>query len=326
MFFSQKYVIKMKINGISRRSELALWQTQFVAKLLESAGHEVTLSTMETVGDRNLAASIAKIGGKGVFTAELEERILSGESDIAVHSAKDMQSTLPDGLEIIAFTKREKAHDTLVSDNPGIDLSDNGQPLRVGTSSVRRKAFLKRYYPWVKVVDVRGNLQTRIRKMRESVCDALLLAYAGVTRMGYEAMIVHEFSPDQFIPPVGQGTIAIEAAANLDKEKKVEIRNRLNHPETEICLLAERAFLKIMNGGCSIPVFAHAVWKNGALSLKAGITALDGSKMISGEKKIVSLRHSDAVEAGQVLGLEVLELGGKEILAEILREINKKPA
>lgn len=312
----------MKINVISRRSELALWQTKFVSELLEVAGHQVTLSTMETMGDRNLGASIAKIGGKGVFTAELEEKLLSGESDIAVHSAKDMQSTLPDDLEIIAFTKREKAHDTLVSDNPGIDLSNNGRPLRVGTSSVRRKAFLKKYYPWITIIDVRGNLQTRIKKMREGFCDALLLAYAGVVRMGYEVMIVHEFSLDQFIPPVGQGTIAVEAAAGIDKEKKAEIRKRANHAETETCLLAERSFLKAMNGGCSIPAFAHAVLRNGSIHLRAGITALDGARMIAGEKDIVSLRNDEVMTAGEDLAKEILARGGSDILAEILYEMN----
>jgi len=316
----------MKINVISRRSELALWQTKFVSELLEADGHELALSTMETIGDRNLSASIAKIGGKGVFTAELEEKLLTGESDIAVHSAKDIQSLLPDGLEIIAFTKREKAHDILLSDNPNLDLSDSGQPLRVGTSSARRKAFLKKYYPWITVVDARGNLQTRIKKMREGLCDALLLAYAGVARMGYEAMIVYEFPLDQFVPPVGQGTIAVEAAANMDGKKKLTIRNLVNHFETEICLLAERAFLKTMNGGCSIPVFAHAVIKNGGIYLKAGIAALDGSKMIAGEKKELSLRDIDAIDMGKELAMEVLESGGEEILADFLHELNKTKA
>ena len=316
----------MEIKAISRKSELALWQTKFVSELLKADGHEIKLSTMETVGDRNLGASIAKIGGKGVFTAELEEKLLTGESDIAVHSAKDMQSVLPDGLEIIAFTKREKSHDTLISDNPGIDLLNRSRPLRVGTSSARRKAFLKKYYPWITQVEVRGNLQTRIRKMREGVCDALLLAYAGVARMGYKAMIVHEFSLNQFIPPVGQGTIAVEAAANLDEEKKAQIRKCVNHGETEICLLAERAFLKSMNGGCSIPVFAHAILENGSIHLKAGIVALDGAKMVSEENKILSLRDVDAIKLGESLALQVLKSGGEEILAEILREINKKTA
>lgn len=300
-----------------------MWQTKFVSELLGVNGHQITLSTMETMGDRNLGVSIAQIGGKGIFTAELEEKLLTKESDIAVHSAKDMQSVLPDGLEIIAFTKREKAHDTLISDNPDIDLSDSSQLLRVGTSSARRKAFLKKYYPWVTIIDVRGNLQTRIRKMQEGLCDALLLAYAGVTRMGYEAMIVHEFPLDQFVPPVGQGTIAVEAATKINKEKKAEIRNHVNHTETEVCLLAERAFLKAMNGGCSIPVFAHAILKNGGMCLKAGIATLDGSKMVAGEKKIFSLQDVDVMNVGKELASEVLQSGGEEILAECLREINK---
>jgi len=307
----------MKVNVISRKSELALWQTKFVSALLEASGHETTLCAMETMGDRNLDASIAKIGAKGVFTAELEKKLLLGESDIAVHSAKDMQSTLPEGLEIIAFTKREKAHDVLISDKP-CNLSDTSRPLRVGTSSVRRKAFLKRYYPWIETINVRGNLQTRIKKMRDGLCDALLLAYAGVARMGYGTMIVHEFPLDQFIPPVGQGTVAVEAAADMDAGKKAEIRKRVNHGETEICLLAERAFLKVINGGCSIPVFAHAVVKNDGVCLNGGIASLDGEKMLVREKRTLSLRDIEIVKAGETLAEEILKLGGREILAKIL--------
>ena len=315
----------MKINVISRKSKLALWQTNFVSELLEEGDHEITLCAMETIGDRNLDASIAKIGGKGVFTAELEKKLLTGESDIAVHSAKDMQSTLPEELEIIAFTKREKAHDVLISDKL-YNLSDTTHPLRVGTSSVRRKAFLKRYYPWTDIVNVRGNLQTRIRKMRDGFCDALLLAYAGVARMDYGTMIVHEFPLDQFIPPVGQGTVAVEAAANMDAGKKTEIRKRVNHAETEICLLAERAFLKVINGGCSIPVFAHAELKNNGICLSGGIAALDGEKMVVREKRILSLRDIDVVKAGEALAEEILKLGGREILAEILCQMNEATA
>ena len=315
----------MKVNVISRKSELALWQTKFVSDLLEAVGHETTLCAMETMGDRNLDASIAKIGAKGVFTAELEKKLLLGESDIAVHSAKDMQSTLPQGLEIIAFTKREKAHDVLISDKP-CDLSDTSRPLRVGTSSVRRKAFLKRYYPWIDTVNVRGNLQTRIKKMRDGLCDALLLAYAGVARMGYGAMIVHEFPLDQFIPPVGQGTVAVEAAASMDAGKKAEIRKLVNHDETEICLLTERAFLKTINGGCSIPVFARAVVQNDGICLSGGIAALDGEKMLVKEKRTLSLRDVDVVKAGEALAEEILKSGGREILAEILCQMNEATA
>ena len=316
----------MKINVISRKSKLALWQTEFVAKLLESDGHEIALSTMETVGDRNLNAPLAEIGGKGLFTAELEKKLLLGESDIAVHSAKDLQSDLPDNLEIIAFTERERAHDVLVSDKTGIDLSDSSKPLRLGTSSVRRKAFLKKYYPWVNIVDVRGNLQTRVKKMRDGLCDALLLAYAGVARMGYTSLIVHEFPINQFIPPVGQGTIAVEAAAGMDKEKREKIRNCVNHAGTEICLLAERAFLKKMNGGCSIPVFAHAISENGGICLNAGIASLGGEQMIIKEKKIFFSDGAGAAQLGTNLAEEILSSGGREILEKILRGMKKTTA
>jgi hydroxymethylbilane synthase len=316
----------MKINVISRKSKLALWQTEFVSKLLESDGHEIILSTMETAGDRNLKAPLAEIGGKGLFTVELEKKLLLGESDIAVHSAKDLQSDLPDNLEIIAFTKREKAHDVLISGESGIDLSSGSKLLRIGTSSVRRKVFLKKYYPWVNIVDVRGNLQTRVKKMRDGLCDALLLAYAGVARMGYASLIVHEFPINQFIPPVGQGTIAVEAAISMNKEKREKVKNCVNHDGTEICLLAERAFLKKMNGGCSIPVFAHALLENGAICLNAGIASLGGEQMIVKEKKIFFSDGVDATKLGTELAEEILMSGGREILEEILRGINKTTA
>jgi len=300
----------------SRKSKLAMWQTETVAGRLNAAGMETRISSMETMGDKVLDTSIAKIGSKGVFTVELEEQLAGGITDIAVHSAKDMQSKLPEGFTLIAFTEREKVNDVLLSTDSSIDITDSTRPLVVGTSSVRRKAFLNHYYPQVTIVDMRGNLQTRISKMKAGACDALMLAYAGVKRMGYDGMIVMEFDEQRFVPPVGQGCIAIEAATSLAPDKMAKIRACLNNPVSEACLLAERAFLKKLEGGCSIPAFGHAVLDGEELTLTAGLASLDGTRILRTTEK-------GSAQAPEVLGNKVgeyiLNNGGREMLSEIRR-------
>ena len=300
----------------SRKSKLAMWQTDTVAAMLKEDGMESQINSMETKGDKILDVSIAKIGSKGVFTVELEDQLSSGFTDIAVHSAKDMQSILPEGFELIAFTDREKPNDVLLSRDASIDISDSSRPLRIGTSSVRRVALLKHFYPHVETVEMRGNLQTRIGKMDAGDCDALMLAYAGVKRMEYEGMIVKVFSEDQFIPPVGQGCIAIESATSIDADKRKKVRECLNNEDSEACLLAERAFLRVMEGGCSIPAFGLATLTGDKLSLSGGLASLDGSTVLV--KTETGLR-SQADEIGQRLGKYILANGGKEILVDIAR-------
>ncbi|MGB3211206.1 MAG: hydroxymethylbilane synthase [Desulforhopalus sp.] len=300
----------------SRKSKLAMWQTETVAGYLNEAGMETQISSMETIGDKILDTSIAKIGSKGVFTVELEDQLASGATDIAVHSAKDMQSQLPEGFDLIAFTAREKVNDVLLSTDGSIDITDSSRPLVVGTSSVRRRAFLKHHYPHVTVVEMRGNLQTRIRKMKDGDCDALMLAYAGVKRMGYGDMIVMDFDENQFVPPVGQGCIAIEAANSLAPEKMEKIRAALNNPVSETCLLAERAFLRKLEGGCSIPAFGYAVLNGDELTLTAGLARLDGTEILRTTEKGPS---QDPEKLGNRVGEYILENGGREMLAEIRR-------
>jgi len=303
----------------TRKSKLAMWQTETVCRLLEENGVNTEIVSMETRGDKILDRSIAKIGSKGVFTEELEEQLASGVVDIAVHSAKDMQSTLPDGFELIAFTARERSHDVLVGTKP-VYLDDPSQPLTVGTSSVRRAALLKHFHPHVATVPMRGNLQTRLAKLEAGACDVLILAYAGVTRMGYDDLIVHSFALDHFIPPVGQGCIAIEASADLSSEKKDVIRVSVNNLESELCLRAERAFLKTMEGGCSIPAFGHAVMDDGTISLTAGLANLDGSRLL---QKRVSGPAGDPEVLGTEAGMYILEHDGREMLAAIRAELEK---
>lgn len=308
----------------TRKSKLAMWQTENVAAMLKRIGVESKISSMETIGDKVLDTSIAKIGSKGVFTVELEEQLASGETDIAVHSAKDMQSILSEGFELIAFTEREKVHDVLLS-RKEINIDDSGKSLVIGTSSVRRRAFLRHFYPHVELVEMRGNLQTRIAKMERGDCDALILAFAGVHRMGYSDLIVKEFTPDKFIPPVGQGCIAVEAAVGLDPEKRSAVRAAVNNQQSEICLTAERAFLKKLEGGCSIPAFGNASLENNLLKMRVGLASLDGKKMINKEGTLVlasdseeNLRKAEAL--GEELGQAVLTAGGEQLLAEIRAE------
>jgi hydroxymethylbilane synthase len=300
----------------SRKSKLAMWQTETVAAYLNDAGMETQIMSMETIGDKKLDTSIAKIGSKGVFTVELEEQLANGTTDIAVHSAKDMQSQLPEGFSLIAFTEREKVNDVLLSTDGSIDITDSNRPLVIGTSSVRRRAFLKHYYPHVTIVEMRGNLQTRIDKMKNGDCDALMLAYAGVKRMGYGDMIVKEFDEQEFVPPVGQGCIAIEAAATLALVKKEKIRACLNNTVSEVCLLAERAFLKKLEGGCSIPAFGYAVLDGDEITLTAGLASLDGARIFRTTEKGSS---QDPKKLGERVGEYILNNGGREMLAEIRR-------
>ena len=300
----------------SRKSKLAMWQTETVAGYLNDSGLETQISSMDTIGDKILDTSIAKIGSKGVFTVELEDQLAGGITDIAVHSAKDMQSQLPEGFALIAFTEREKVNDVLLSTNKSIDITESTRSLVIGTSSVRRRAFLRHYYPHVTIVEMRGNLQTRIEKMRRGDCDALLLAYAGVKRMGYDDMIIMEFDEQRFVPPVGQGCIAIESATSLAPDKIRDIRACLNNPVSEACLLAERAFLKKLEGGCSIPAFGHAILDGDELTLTAGLASLDGSRILRTTEKGAL---QDPEELGKRVGDYILNNGGREMLVEIRR-------
>ena len=299
----------MLIKIGTRKSKLAMWQAEHVAEQLQKAGVETELVTMETRGDKVLDVAISKIGSKGVFTEELEEKLRKGEVDIAVHSAKDMPSRLEEGLEIIAFTKREQVNDVVIADSP-IDMTS--EELVLGTSSTRRVAMFRRFLPNVRLVDVRGNLQTRIAKMREGLCDGLVLAYAGIHRLGHSDLIQHTFGTETFTPAVGQGSLAIESYQSLDSEKREVIIKALNDETTSLALKAERAFLATMDGGCSIPVFALASYEKEEIALTAGIISLDGQEIIRKTAKGV-----DPEISGKTLAEEVLTAGGDRILKAI---------
>ena len=289
-----------------------MWQTQYVVQVLHKNGISSEIIEMETKGDKILDVSISKIGSKGVFTEELEDKLRSGDIDVAVHSAKDLQSNLADDLDIIAYGKRENPQDVIISHNPELDL-DNGHPI-IGTSSTRRIASFKKFYPTFRLTDMRGNLQTRILKMEKGHCDALALAYAGVHRMGYDDMILRYLDIDKFTPAVGQGSIALEVCTTLSSEKKKALRAAINDPETETCIRAERAFLKKLEGGCSIPVFGLATLDGNDISLNAGIIDLDASR----EYRIIKTIDSNSPEKlGKLTGDEFLASEGGQILNDI---------
>jgi hydroxymethylbilane synthase len=302
----------MRIRIGTRKSQLAMWQTEYVAGKLREFSCEVDILPIETKGDQILDRTISKIGSKGVFTEELEQMLRDDVIDIAVHSAKDLQSRLPDDLSVIAFTEREPVHDVIIGLGP---LSPEDSVL--GTSSTRRVAFLKHYIPKAKVVDMRGNLQTRFKKLKAGTCQGLVLAYAGVNRMGMNEYIVHEFDHETFIPAVGQGCIAVQAHHHLNQEIRETIRSAVNHELTEKVVLTERSFLSTMDGGCSIPIFGLAQLNDSKISIEGGIISLSGEKLI---KDTCTGENSE--EVGRELAERILQSGGDQILKEIRKELN----
>ncbi|BCS97003.1 porphobilinogen deaminase [Desulfoluna limicola] len=305
----------------SRKSDLATWQARTVSESLKKQGINSEIVQIETRGDRIQNTPIAAIGGRGVFTEAIEKQLLNGGIDIAVHSAKDMPSQIDEKFTLIAFTKREKSHDVIISNNTNLNIENKEHKITIGTSSVRRIAMLNHYYPHTHTVEMRGNLQTRVKKMEAGQCDALMLAYAGVKRMGYDSLVVHTFPEDRFTPAVGQGALAIEAPATMDEDLKQRIRACLNHDETESLLLTERAFLRELQGGCSIPVFALAQAIDGdTLRLTGGLISLDGTQVI---RRTDTAPTCDGVHLGRSLGRYILDNKGSELLHEI-RTIQSK--
>lgn len=301
----------------TRGSKLALWQAEHVSEALQLKGAKTEIKIIDTKGDQNLSQALSEIGSKGLFTEELELELREGKIDLAVHSAKDMPSFIPEDLELIAFSEREKVNDVVLSLRKDLTIAQAvKEGLKIGTSSTRRRACLKHYYPNIQLVDMRGNLQTRMRKMEEGSCDAMILAYAGVHRMEMEKFITEELNLEQFIPAVGQGCLAIETAISLSVEKRNFLRDVLNDQDTEYCLLAERAFLAKMEGGCSVPVFALANLKGDTIHIKGGVVSLDGAQRMVSEDE--DHKHN-ALKLGQRLADTIIAQGGAKILEEIKR-------
>ena len=304
---------KIKIG--TRNSALAIWQANYIGSYLEKVGLNYELVAISTKGDQILDRSLSKIGSKGVFTEELEQMLRNGEIDIAQHSAKDLPSTLPEDLQLIAFTEREKSHDVLLSLDPNFTLNTPGA-YQIGTSSTRRRAFLGHHFPSLKPVEMRGNLQTRLEKLKNGDCDAMILAYAGVFRMDMSAYITENLPLDQFIPAVGQGSVAIQCAKTLSRDLQNIIRSACNHEATEICILAERELLSKLDGGCSVPVYGHAHIEKDVVNLTGGVLSLDGQQKIE-----FSLVGKNPIELGQKLADQLIGAGASDLLKEIRRQI-----
>ncbi len=302
-----------RLRIATRKSPLALWQANHVrdALLARNPGLEVELLTMTTQGDKILDTPLAKVGGKGLFVKELELGMLEGRADLAVHSMKDVPVEFPDGLGLAAILPREDPRDALISNSySGVDALPQGA--RVGTSSLRRQCQLRARRPDLQVLDLRGNVNTRLRKLDEGDFDAILLAAAGVRRMGWEARITELLAPEQFLPAIGQGAIGIEIRA--DDERVAALVGALNDAQTATRISAERALNAGLQGGCQVPIAGYSEISHGVIVLRALVGRPDGTELVQG---VISGRPEDAEELGQVLADDLLSRGAREILADV---------
>jgi hydroxymethylbilane synthase len=298
----------------TRKSPLALWQAEHVRARLQQAhpGLGVELVTMSTQGDRVLDSPLAKIGGKGLFVKELEQRMLAGDADIAVHSMKDVPADLPDGLEIGAILAREDPQDAFVSNRyASIDALPQGA--RVGTSSLRRQCQLRARRPDLEILDLRGNVGTRLGKLDAGDYDAIVLACAGLKRLGMAGRIAAVLAPEQMLPAVAQGVIGIECRSN--DVWVAGLIDVLNDAETATRTLAERAMNARLAGGCQAPVAGFSELVEGVLELRGLVGRPDGSDIIHGA---ISGPAADAVALGRELAEDLLARGADVILNELL--------
>jgi hydroxymethylbilane synthase len=293
----------------TRKSKLALWQANFVKEKLEALGCKVEIVPITTTGDKILDAPLAKIGGKGLFVKEIENALLAGEIDLAVHSLKDVPITIPEGLTLSAITEREEPYDVLISRN-GKKLEELPSGAVVGTSSLRRQVQIKRRRRDLRVEILRGNVDTRLRKLKEGLYDAIVLAYAGVKRMGLSGEISQVL--EDFIPAVGQGSLAIETRA--DDERVINFVKVLNHEESWLRAVCERAFLRELQGGCQVPIGAYAWIEGDCIKIKGFISDLEGERFLEGYEED---GLQEAEEVGKRLAQRLLREGGEEILKEI---------
>ncbi len=298
----------------SRASDLALWQTHYVRDLLR-ANHptlEIAIKIIQTTGDKILDSSLSMIGGKGVFTKELETALLDGEIDIAVHSLKDLPTTLPDGLTLGAIPERAKVEDVFLSKDTNARLMDLPDGATIATGSMRRTAQLLTKRPDFRIVDIRGNVPTRIRKMLESNWDGMILARAGLDRLGLTAHIAHTISLEWVLPAAGQGALGIECRSN--DSKTLALLAPLNHDETRQGVTAERSLLNALGGGCQVPIGAHGKIVGNALELSGCIAAMNGESLVRAVHTGLSV---NAELIGEELARTLLDMGGKELLVSV---------
>jgi len=299
----------------SRGSKLALWQAEHVrTEVTRHTGRKVEITKIKTTGDMILDVPLAKVGGKGLFVKEIEEALLSDRIDLAVHSMKDVPTDLPGGLEIVCITRREDPRDAFLSVKHA-RLEELPKCAKVGTSSLRRQTQLLSLRPDLEIGQLRGNLDTRIRKMEEGQYDAILLAAAGLRRLGWEGKIRQYLPTDLSIPAIGQGALGIEIrTADARTREAVAF---LDDSDTAFAVRAERGFLKRLEGGCQVPIAAHGTIAGGIVTLVGLIGRPDGSEILRGRR---SGNLSEAESIGVALAEELLSRGGKKILDEVYRE------
>ena len=298
----------------TRKSPLALWQAEYVRGLLQAAhpGLQVELLTMSTQGDRVLDSPLAKIGGKGLFVKELEQAILEGRADIAVHSMKDVPAELPEGLGIGAILEREDPRDAFVS-NQFTSIGALPQGARVGTSSLRRQCQLRAARPDLQILDLRGNVGTRLSKLDSGDYDAIVLACAGLKRLGMGERITHAIAADEMLPATAQGVIGIEC--RLIDDGVVRLISPLAHFETSLRTRAERSMNAALAGGCQAPVAGYSELQGGLIGLRGLVGWPDGSEII---RAAISGPPEDAETLGRQLAEELLARGGRPILEALL--------
>jgi hydroxymethylbilane synthase len=296
----------------TRGSKLALWQSEYIKARLEAlTGLPVCLKVIKTTGDKVLDVPLAKIGGKGLFTKELEVELMAGAVDLCVHSMKDVPTELPEGLMIGAMPERVDPRDAIVS-GAGYNLTTLPKGARLGTSSLRRRAQVLALRPDLEIVDVRGNLDTRMRKAENGELDAVILASAGITRMGWAERITHYIDTDQMCPAVGQGAIGVEVRRADDF--MLDVCRRLADLETMACVTAERVVMRTLEGGCQVPIGAYCRFEDDMLVMDGVVASIDGTKTVRN-------RMEGSPAAPELLGAmmvgRLLDLGAAEILADV---------
>jgi len=296
----------------TRASQLALWQANWVKSELEKRypGMEVTLTKIKTLGDKILDVPLAQVGGKGLFVKEIEEAMLRGEIDIAVHSMKDVPTEFPQGLGLCCITEREDPRDALIS--RGVTFADLKQGARIGTSALRRQAQLLKVRPDLEMVIIRGNVETRISKLTTEKLDAVILAAAGLKRLGFTDSVTEYLDTDLSLPAIGQGALGIEC--RLDDRALTETIAFFNHPATAYAVRAERALLKRCEGGCQVPIAAFGQVAGDTLTLTGFVASVDGSRSI--RDKTSGPAH-EYERLGVELAERLLENGAREILEEV---------
>jgi len=291
----------------SRGSQLALWQANWIAARLSEQGHATRIEIIKTTGDKITDVPLAKVGTKGLFTKEIEEALLDGRIDLAVHSLKDLPVEVPAGLVLAAIPQREDPRDALV----GAKLGDLNAGAKVGTSSLRRAAQLHAIRPDLAIESLRGNLDTRLRKLDEGRYQAIVLASAGLTRLGWAHRVAEVLPADVMCPAVGQGALAVETRAAGDARG---VCAALDDPVTRAAVTAERAVLAALGGGCQVPIGAHAGVHDGTLRLAGVVISPDGRRVVRKSDKGPA---ADAEQIGARLGAALLESGAREILEQV---------